>query len=275
MQITVTTTLQENGLFTLDVSPDLELENFKVLCSMEPAAGGLPPDQLEVIHDGKPLADNKLTLSQYGVRSGDVVLVKPSPDSPAATRPQHTPAQPPAARVPDNATPVFDFGSIQVPGQGGGQAGGNRAPGQGERLPDPRTLMQMILDNPEQLAVLRINNPPLAEAAESRDVERFSQVLLRQHQARQAEQLRRMRLLTADQNDPEVQRMIEDEIRQSQVDTNMEEAMEYHPENFGSVTMLYINCKVNGHPIKAFVDSGAQTTIMSKSCAEACKLTRL
>lgn len=39
--------------------------------------------------------------------------------------------------------------------------------------------------------------------------------------------------------------------------------------------MLYINASINKVPIQAFVDSGAQSTIMSESLAQRCGLMRL
>lgn len=59
-----------------------------------------------------------------------------------------------------------------------------------------------------------------------------------------------------------------DHSRQHNVEENMTIAMEEAPESFGQVVMLYINCKVNGHPVKAFVDSGNEHNILFH-CAKA------
>jgi len=83
------------------------------------------------------------------------------------------------------------------------------------------------------------------------------------------------RLMNADPNDIDAQKEIEEEIRRGLVEENYQLAQEEFPEFFGQITMLYISAKVNGVEIQAFVDSGAQSTIISKGLAEKVGLSRL
>lgn len=68
MKITVTTVTEY--VFELDVSEDLELENFKAFCEVE---SGFPSNEIVISFRGQPLVDDKKTLKECGISEGDVV----------------------------------------------------------------------------------------------------------------------------------------------------------------------------------------------------------
>ncbi|CAM5166353.1 unnamed protein product [Eretmochelys imbricata] len=257
--------------FCLQVDADFELQNFRALCELE---SGIPAAESQIVYAERPLTDNHRSLASYGLKDGDVVILRQKEN--AEPRP---PVQFPGL-------PRIDFSSITVPGTSA-QLQPQQPPAQHPRpsppgtppslqgLDNPTLLRDMLLANPHELSLLKERNPPLAEALLSGDLEKFTRVLVEQQQDRARREQERIRLFSADPFDLEAQAKIEEDIRQQNIEENMTIAMEEAPESFGQVVMLYINCKVNGHPVKAFVDSGAQMTIMSQACAERCNIMRL
>lgn len=237
MKLTVTTLSGE--LYMLDVGAEMELEGLKALCEFE---SGVPAREMVLMHEGRPLLDEKRSLTSHSIKEGDVLLI------------QHLV---PATNASTSSETDMSLGP------------------RGAEEEEPAFIRDMILKSPDQLALLKHNNPQLADALLSGDLELFTRVLREQQKEKSDRDRQRIRMMNADPFDPETQRLIAEEIRQQNIDSNMEAAMEYHPESFGQVVMLYINCRVNGHPVKAFIDSGAQTTIMSQACAERCAIMRL
>nr|XP_035947717.1 protein DDI1 homolog 1 [Halichoerus grypus] len=256
--------------FSLQVSPDLELHDFRLLCELE---SGTPAAETQIVFRERLLADEHRALGSYGLRDGDVVLLlhtdgagpRPPPRSAGLRR-----TDGPGTAVPGTSgcrAPHRAPRGQQSPGLA---SGGKRPPARGPG--SPALLRSMLLASPHDLSLLRERNQPLADALLSGNLETFSQVLLAQQRERALRAQERLRLFAADPFDLEAQAKIEEEIRQQNIEENMRIAMEEAPESFGQVTMLYINCKVNGHPLKAFVDSGAQMTIVSQACAERCNI---
>ncbi|KAG8201642.1 hypothetical protein JTE90_012709 [Oedothorax gibbosus] len=280
MKLTVTTL--NDVLVTLDVSPDMELENFKALCECEI---GLAANDMVITFEGRLMNDNKRDLASYGVKENDVLLVQQLTIPPSNTLPNlgidfGSIQLPNSAPSPVTPTAAIDFSSIQIPGSAAPAAvvSPTQAAAGSSSAPLKNTFertWEELQTNPDRLALLRQNNPSLADAFTAGDKEKFATIIKNQLAEKAERDRKRILMLNADPFDPKYQKLIAEEIRQDNVDSNMEAAIEYHPESFGQVTMLYINCKVNGSHVRAFIDSGAQTTIMSQACAERCGIMRL
>lgn len=126
---------------------------------------------------------------------------------------------------------------------------------------------------------LEKSDPDLAAALVANDDSKIEKIigerLKEQMDKQRAEKERVFKLQNADPDDVEAQKEIEEEIRKGLINNNYEQAMEMCPEFFGQITMLYIETKVNGESVQAFVDSGAQSTIISQACAKRCNIMHL
>ncbi|KAH3915318.1 DNA damage-inducible protein [Parastagonospora nodorum] len=236
ISITAPGTPSDGELLTLELPPGSTVKDLKGFIEAET---NLPAASQGIYLNGQPVSQETQTLENVGIRDGEMLAV-------IVRQNRQQPQQPAASRP----APV-------------GQS-------------DPEAVRQQVLRNPQVQAELRQRDPELL--AIMNDADRWREAFAsRQNSAQNAERERQnqIALLNEDPFNVEAQRKIEDIIRQERVVENLEKAYNENPEVFVRVHMLYINTEVNGVPVKAFVDSGAQATIMSPDCAERCGIMRL
>jgi len=274
--------------YHFDVNPD---ETLLAILNRIPAPIkaniGFPIEQAILSRVGNPaLQDLRQTPRSCGLRENETLTLQQGAQNNAIRSilqnviqqragPTPTPTPQPAPSAQDaQAQKNLQIRNII---QNLGQQSAPRQP-QRPQIPNPEVFRAEVLATPDLLQQLLHNDPILAEAVLSEDTTLLVGVLEQralQKQQQKQKELEEINRLNADPFSVEAQASIEERIRQENVLNNMENAMEYHPESFGRVIMLYIPCVVNGVPVQAFVDSGAQQTIMSVECAKRCGIMRL
>lgn len=209
MQITVTT--EDGGVFPLEVSLELVLEDLKAILEIEVERKA---EEMVLLHSMEPMQEGRRTLGEYNVEDGDVIMLT-YPYIPPAMEPlQSAPA---AAVAPQATLPDIDWGAISVPSP---QQRGNPPPRSDPD--DPEQVRLHFLSHPSELAMLRQQNPPLAAALESGNAETFRSMLQSHTRAVREIERQRIRMLNADPMDPETQQRIAQDIQQKNIEENMQ-----------------------------------------------------
>ncbi|BBN20263.1 DNA damage-inducible protein 1 [Marchantia polymorpha subsp. ruderalis] len=229
----------DERIVPLDVEPDELVENLKAILEVETS---IPLNEQQILHHGKEIP-NHGRLNAAGVVENDLLMLVSS----TLSR-QNGPGPSP------NANPL----ALNSDGSAA----------------NPAAFLNHLRGDANIMSQLMQRSPEIGKAIVTGDIE-VMQRFLRQQHAHQQHLRSQIDLMNADPFDIDAQRKIEEAIRQKNVDENWEAAVEHNPEAFARVIMLYVDMEVNSVPLKAFVDSGAQTTIISKDCAERCGLLRL
>ncbi|UKJ90156.1 DNA-damage inducible protein [Theileria orientalis] len=233
---------EDGQLFTLYVENDW---NFRKLNELIKDHLNIPVENQRLYLDGNLLSGNYNMISDSGIKNGDVLLVK-------------------------SELPGLDLSSLLATDYDkvSDEALRQRA----------REIMQEFKPGSTFLQTLRFHNEQLYNALQSNNEEEVFKIVKKEYEEAKKKELdHRKKLMKAylDPLNPESQSLIHKEIEMNRINDNLISAQNYLPESFGKINMLYVKVEINNVVMKALVDTGAQSTIMSKECASRCNLLRL
>lgn len=249
--VNITASVEHTELFfSIDVPEDLTLDDFRAMLSAE--SGVDPENQVLVLNGAELTGDGTQTIEQIGITNDELVVIRNRKTIQGTQQQQHT-TQTPQGRIANADERIEQIRQSMLTNPDATRELMQMNPQIEQYLHDPVQFKQFFESAMAQSGMLGGGASHLPGGVSPEEWNRLQQ----------------------DPDNPDSQKRIMELIEQDQIDENMHAALEMTPESFASVTMLYINVEVNGYPVKAFVDSGAQTTIMSTRLAEKCNLTRL
>jgi len=269
----------------------------------------LPPNS-QILKDGRVIMNSEnVTLRSCGINNGDLIYIVPNvQNQPQPRQPQPAPmntggldfssllgsatsAPPP----PSNSNLTFNIAGLEYAAAKSNEQK-KSVEWDGMTLDDalaqnsnPAFFIPVLFSpkHPNLLKELNYHNPTLckrlkdagsieAAIATFRD-EQLKGGMIRamstiETKTKEEEMTKRLR---QDPLDAEANSYFGEKIKKENVEAQYRQMMEEYPESLGRILMLYIDVEINSHHIQAFVDSGAQSTIMSSSCAEKCGLLHL
>eukprot|EP00977_Amphora_coffeiformis_P028378 scaffold34940_cov246-Amphora_coffeaeformis.AAC.6 len=268
---------------TLPLDPDTAVQEVIGFCQ---ALLGVVGDDVRLFKNGRALT-NTATLRSAGVVNGDMLAAQ----KPVAAAPRSAPAATtssrgggldfsnllgaqsaaaaPAAARPTNSQPVY------FPGMSLDDAMMHN--------PHPQAFISLLKSKDHLFKELRYHNPPLASKIEKEPLTKaieiwreelvkgsISSALRNTTEYHRREDMTKR--LARNSDDKEAKEYFAKIQRKKNAEEQYVQMMNEYPEAMGRVLMLYIDAKINGTPVQAFCDSGAQMTIMSKKLAESCGL---
>lgn len=238
--ITVTVATHDDRFVTLYLKSDWKVSKLREMIANQL---NLAISNTKLLLDGESITNNDYTLEEANIKDGDVIYALYVPDTISLD-----------TRRSNEALEATSEAILQQ---------------------KAASMLETFPPGSMDLEGLRISSPELHAAITSGESERVVDVL-RNLERIEREQLRerQMRLLQAqfDPLHPDSQRLIQESIASSRINENLANAQAYLPESFGNIFMLYIDVDINRVRMQALVDTGAQTTVMSKECAQKCNL---